>query len=305
MARISVMWFRSTIANGNGSSEFIEKAEEKEEGSVPLNVAYMCVAYSLLAVSLTSFLFGVISWSLIRKFRNINNYVFLNAGFANVVRLVIVSTTILHRGLKIFNDDLVSVIILSYVTMVYKYCLVVICYMFYIDIVQVFHKDVKRKYMKVALFTWGVPIILTSLAAIFVAITLYVIEDPAAEFILMFIIMIITITCNALPAVVNSIIFIKIIWTLFYKKPDGAVLSRTEICKDKLRRLCLAIVLFVLSNLIVTTLATWEVFEVIFIREFVTSALQIVIVSLFLLLSKSNRALWREYIKKRVLWTLS
>lgn len=303
MARISVRWFWSTFGPEDESSEFSE--EDESEVSKPLHYTYMCFAYLLLCISLFTLSYGVTSWILIRKFRNINNFVFLNTSLAIVVRLIVVSTTILHRGFEIFNEDYLSVIMLSYVTMVYKYCLVVICYMFYIDIVQVFYKDIKRKYLKVTLFTWVVPILLSSIFISVLALTMHVIEDPATEFIVSFITMIIAVACNALPAIVNSIIFIKIIWTLFFSKSDGAALSKTAKCKDKLQRLCLAIALFVLSNLIITTLASWEIFDVIFILEYVTSALQIVIISLIVPFSKNNRALWQEYMKTRILWTLS
>lgn len=297
------MSFRPTMESAtNETGEFLNESNEDE--TYPMYFLYVCSTYILLTFSTATIIYGVVSWSLIRKFRNINNYVFLSASLANAVRLIFVSVTTLYQKSDIYEPSFAA-LFFFYITMVYQYLLLVMCYMFYVHIVKVFHKDVTRKYLKASFFAWGVPILLMIACCIIFAITVLFIGDPSEEFLKIFMPVVIIITCDVLPAIFNTVIFVKVIWSLFVNKTSHAtVMSENARRKDILRRLLLATAVFVLSNFTAFSFTFWKLFDLPFAIRVVTLSLQTLVVSLFVPFLRSNRDSWQEYLKNRVLWTL-
>lgn len=307
------MFFPSVMLStlfGNSYKHSIGKSPEDVCSPEPydFNSVYICVHYIIMAVCVITFTYGVISWSLIRKFRNINNYVFLHATLSNVVRLTVIAATTLHTDYKevMINYHCATYLFFYYITMVYKNCLVVICYMFYVDIVQVFRKDIKRRYLKVTIFAWLVPLLLMiSCLAIF-TITVLCITNPSIEFISVFLPLVIIITCDVLPTFINGVIFIKVAWTLLFSKSVNAdSMSKEARRKENCQRLGLLTSIFVLSQVTVFSFTFWKLLELPFAVRVVTACLQTLLVALFLPFTKKNRALWQEYLDSRVPWTLS
>lgn len=303
MTNLTVILFLSIIKSAtNEAGEFLNESNEDE--TYPMFFLYVYSTYILLAFSTATIIYGVVSWSLIRKFRNINNYVFLSASLANAVRLVFVSVTTLYEKSDIYEPSFAA-LFFFYITMVYQYLLLVMCYMFYVHIVKVFHKDVTRKYLKASFFAWGVPILLMIACCIIFAITVVFMGDPSEEFLKIFMPVVIIVTCDVLPAIFNTVIFVKVIWSLFVNKTSHAtVMSENARRKDILRRLLLATAIFVLSNFTAFSFTFWKLFDLPFAIRVVTLSLQTLVVSLFVPFLRNNRDSWQEYLKNRVLWTL-
>lgn len=302
-----ILLFRSLPDFDNGSQEFDLWEELGEQSNFDYNyIVYVCFHYVMLAFSLATFIYGAISWSLIRKFRNITNYVFITTAFNNVIHLTFVSATILHREMDIGFFSLIY----TYLKAVHENCLLVICYMFYVDIVKVFRKETKKKFLKVSLFIWVGPlIVILGAILLFVVIIFTLVQDVTAGIVLFFVFLFIIIVTTLTPTITNWVLFFKIVWSLFWSKPSNDVaMSTAAKRKDRLQRLCIATSILVLSNtlvLILTILSIFDFWEKIAVSvDSVVTCLQIVVVSLFVPFMKKNRVVWREYLDSRVLWTL-
>ncbi|KAH9643946.1 hypothetical protein HF086_016496 [Spodoptera exigua] len=156
---IGVSVSRSDIPNTSNetSEESSELDSELEPIFVP--VPYICVNYVLLGLCTITLSYGILSWCLIKKFRNFKNYVFLSGTLVNVIRLSLLAATVMHRDLNTLKFAFSKLIFMSnlsliYFSTVYNNWMVVMCYMLYVDIVKVFKKDFKKKYVQVTLLTW-------------------------------------------------------------------------------------------------------------------------------------------------------
>ena len=122
------------------------------------------LTYTSIALTTVPLLYGVISWWLIKKFRNYRNFVFLSAILANfLVALAIIFLSYLRRYLYTITDTLayrhfvvIHDLLLFYITTVKIYWLLVICHMFYAKVVK---RHTKRRYFKSSLFAWGLPFV--------------------------------------------------------------------------------------------------------------------------------------------------
>lgn len=264
---------------------------------------YMIGHYVQLAVTLFSFIYGVTSWCLIKKFRIFNNYVYINVILVNLIRLIVMSLPLVnYMYIAVFlRSRALHFFIFMFLSAVFNYWLVVMCYMFYVDIVKVFNGDIKRRYMKSFLFAWGVPSIT------FLMGRLILLFNDKEEFAVIFVDFGIFVICNVLPAVINLALFIKLVFSLFpYKNTNACVtLPKNERRRQILSRLCTATAMFALSNIFVLMMLIWDCLQFALLKRAFTFCLQIVILALFVPLVKSNRILWYDYYKnrlKRNLW---
>lgn len=94
---------------------------------------------------------GVVSWTLIPKWRLFHNYVFLNIILAGCVNVTC----------YVYFDFLVYYNLKSaYLILLFNHWLIVAMIMFYMDIVVVFSSSVQWKYLKATIFAWMIPALL-------------------------------------------------------------------------------------------------------------------------------------------------
>ena len=267
-----------------------------EVGDLDLTInTYVMVAhYVEFAMTLVTFLYGVTSWYLIRKFRSFNNFVYLNVILVNIMRLSVLSFTTMHSALEL--TTLTHFLFSIYLMTVYNYWLLVLCYIFYVDVVKVFRKDVKRKFLKSSLFAWGVPLMVLigcRLASLIIDVLL---EGNVEKRLLRLVTSCIFITCNIIPVIINITMFAYLVRSIFCKDTVTEV-SKKERRRENCRRLCTATAMFILTNILVMALILWNVFEISFTQRALGLGLHIIAFALFVPLVKSNRVIWHEYYK--------
>ncbi|CAH0697604.1 unnamed protein product [Spodoptera exigua] len=98
------------------------------------------VEYLVLVMTLAAFVYGAISWCLIKKFRHFRNFVYINAIVSSLLRLLTVSIIIpcVMQVIVIDDKDILDICryICTYFSAVQNYWMLVICYIFYVDIVK-------------------------------------------------------------------------------------------------------------------------------------------------------------------------
>lgn len=251
------------------------------------------VEYIVLVLTLAAFLYGVISWCLIKKFRHFRNFVYLEAIGSSLLRLTTVSIVIpgVMQVIVIDDEQIMDIwrYICAYFTTVQNYWLLVICYIFYVDIVKVFRGHVNRKYLKASLFAWGLPFITFLLYYIFIKFNKKILpsgssSDLVANYVEVFIII--------SPLIFNCFIYIVVVFSLCRCfNPSGSTST------NNWRRFYIASLLFVLSDVIVLSSFIWDILSLSFFIRAVMSKLQQIVIDLFLPVVRSNRELWREYLK--------
>ena len=286
----------------------IETLPVDESDDYPTEVAYIVGHYIQCIMTLITFVYGVTSWYLFRKFRTFNNYVYLSIIIVNVFRLIVGTVTLFRTGL--FIAKLVQYInlyffVFMFLSAVHNYWLVVMCYMYYVDIVTIFKNEIKRKYLKSFLFAWGIPFIL-----LIICVLTYVCIDLADDsdketLVSKFVHVSVIICCNVLPAIMNLILYIGLVCSLFpCNGTVNAIIPKKERRRENLSRLSIATTMFLLSNIFVLMMFLWDLYNASNIVRTVSFCLQIAVLSLFIPLVKNNRVLWCEYYKNRLKRTL-
>lgn len=250
--------------------------------------------YSILSTCLLSFIYGCVSWRLIRKFRNFNNYVYMNAILVNIFRLILMSCTVIHCDSKVSNafrsiHPSFLFAIFNFLTAVYNHWLVVMCYMFYVDIVKVFRKDIKRRYLKSFIFSWGVPTIVFIICGFILMIIKEVVQNNKDKVMLLFMMISLIGMSQFLPVMVNLMIFIKLLCGLYVSKDNASVVSGAKRRKENCRRLSIASAIFILSNITVLTFVIWDALELKVEVRGSTLGIQMGALAIFMPLLKSNR----------------
>ncbi|KAF9823554.1 hypothetical protein SFRURICE_011407 [Spodoptera frugiperda] len=256
------------------------------------------VEYLVLAMTLTAFIYGVISWCLIEKFRHFRNFVYINAVVSSLLRLLTVSIIIpcVMQVIVIDDKDILDICryICTYFSAVQNYWMLVICYIFYVDIVKVFRGHVKRKYLKCYLFAWGIPFVTFLTYYVF----LYFNEkaqfyasgstlDYFANSVEVFIIV--------SPLMINCGLYAAVLIALCHCfKPKAPTAT------DNWRRFYIATLLFLLSDVLVLSSLIWDAMSVTFVLRAVMSKLQQVAIAIFFPLLRNNRELWQQYFAKKV-----
>lgn len=246
----------------------------------------------LFILSFIAFVYGVTSWCLIKKFRHFRNYVILSAITVNTLRILsylIFRLMITHFLLP------VEVFIFIFAAFVYFslsfHCwLLVLCYIFYVDFVKVFRLDIHRRYLKSSLFAWGVPFVTTSL---YFLIKGLLNPDNYAELFSVVIIEFLLL----IPVSISLVIYVTVVYYLFHEGDSGSWTS-----KKKWGRFYVSTLIFILSNLIVLA----AVIDIINVRILVVDVigemgeyLNSIAISIYIMIVKSNRTLWREFVNKK------
>ena len=298
---LSIQLLMINMVENNDSSVQIIPVIKSDD---PAELYFVISHYFQCVMTLATFMYGVTSWCLIKKFRNFNNYVYLNAVFVNILRLTLGIFSLIRGGIyltKLAQYINIYFFILMFFSAVYNYWLVVMCYIFYVDIVKVFDTDIKWKYFKSSLFAWGVPfifLVICKSVLLFVDLT----ESRNQEIKLTaFAWAGIMITSNVFPTIINLVLYVKIVCNLFpCNDTVNVIIPKKERMKQNVCRLLIATCMFVLNNLFVICMLVWDLWSGSDIVRAVSFCLQIVVLSLFVPLVKSNRTLWQEYFKKRL-----
>lgn len=241
--------------------------------------------WSLIVVSLLILIYGVTSWCLIKKFRTFKNYAYINAILAAWLRILVTTVDKLSLFSKenAFNNTIFD-FIFGYLMTVQWSWLVVICYIFYMEIVKVFNMEIRRKFLKSTIVTWVLALFTTA----YVTVQLIYFWDSVFLFSLSIIIV-------ALPLIINVVLYFFIIGSLCCCSRGNA--STTGNC----RRFYIATLIFIFSDLIIFFgIALTEVVNTLYIVDALLSCSQIIILDVFLPLLRSNRELWREYFRRRL-----
>lgn len=265
------------------------------------------VDYAVFVLIVCVFIFGLVSWKTIEKFRHFKNFVLLNYMFAAII-LDIVDTTIqntIARNVFNYGDELtgeppevwailVYEALLSYMALVVFCWLTVLCWIFYIDIVKVFGTNVNRRYLKSALFAWGAPLTLVFISSViipsatFLATKYYAQETVEVIIEVSYVIDVFTVF---VPFVVNVIFYSIILFALFKSNSINKIARKT--------RFYIATLIFVLSGGVLLMYPLVTLLELPKYMESVIVYLQNLLPVIYFLIVKSNRDLWRVcYISK-------
>lgn len=253
----------------------------------------------LMTVTSLVFIVGAASWIKFTKIRTLKNYVFLNIMLANILSYITLSFDAYGylKFIKVSGATLTSLRIIydttiSYFTLVIQFWLLVLCYVFYVDIVKVFNADFTRRYLKSSLFAWGVPLLVTFVFSVVLPIVLlsikkYLLKDTFAKIFKVF--FYISLSLYFIPLTINLFIYIKVLVTLFKTRN----LSKTAVNSH---RLYIASLIFLLSGTLSLTVPIFIVLEVSALT--IVESSQLVVLDVYFLLVKSNRFIWKEYFFK-------
>ena len=259
---------------------------------------YSIVIYTSTALTIATFIYGVISWWLIKKFRNYRNFVFLNAIVANLFLVVIVLcfSYIYHKMSHISQSFLyqeyavLHFFLYLYIGNVKIHWLIVICHMFYVDIVKVFNGQTKNIRLKSCLFAWGLPFV-TSHVYTYMIIALDNVTSKAANIVLFM--------AFALPMILNSVLYITIVIALFRSSN-----ASSQTTTSKWRRFYIATLIFLLSDTLIFSTYSFKNLNnsatLILIENIVNAILNPLIIYTYFVVVKRNRVLWYEFYAKKL-----
>lgn len=260
-------------------------------------VIFKTFSWIVIVLSLTAFIYGLTSWCLLKKFRHFRHYVLLNVMLANVLRNFIF---LFFYWFKVFCRDVVKRYLMCvngyiyfslYCNLTFDYWLLVLCYIFYVDFVKVFNIDIRRRYLNSSLFGWGIPFV-TFLIAAFL-FYLYDSTDILTVNVAMFL--------ELIPVTISLVIFLMVVYNLFRVSEAGMSIST-----NKWHRFYIAILIYILSNIT----EIYAIQDVLGIRNNLVAILgasvellNSIALAVYFVIGKSNRILWKEYFKMRLIQT--
>lgn len=235
-------------------------------------------------------LFGLISWCLLKKFRTFRNYVLLSTIIAQMLLMLMFDPSDLFGEETVKNNEALRIIpfvLLVFFIMCVKCWLIVLCFVFSVDFVRVFHYDFRAKYLCSTLFAWGVPFIIVLIYTIVGCVLINrpsqtdIFDTPTAMILLL------------IPVAISLVTFIAVICRLF---SDSS--ANNNLCV----RFTIAISIFTLSNYCLFTIVTGILDKNIYAVDILGEIIEYVIIIaliVFIVVLKSNWKLWRDYINKR------
>ena len=263
----------------------------------PLESVEFVMRHILYVLTTATLICGVISWWLMPKFRTYRNFVLLGALSSNIVCFIVfyffwdfmwrnVAKLQPEKPLP-WQWDLSLLAVSNYLVNVRDHWLIVISHMFYLDIVKVFNGQIRRRYLKSVLFCLVAPLVTSSLKG--VIFTCFVFQSDEYSIISMIAFYVI----DALPATLNSLLYIVTVYSL-YRKSNARATTPT----NKRRQTYIASLIFILGEgwmfctyCLLTFGSNSTDFLVIINMYF-----QPLIMIAFLFVLKSNREIWFEFI---------
>ena len=258
----------------------------------------------MLALTTAALIYGLTSWYLITKFRNYMNFVFLCAIVTNIYAIPVVmyyehlSTLVMQMKSDVLSS-IIGQFLFIYSMAVRHYWLIIICNMFYVDIVKVFDGHIRRRYLKSNIFGWGVSAVTTIITVICTYVQLVIYESTRYIFnVIIFL--------SSVPVILNCILYIVIVCSLF----RNCTSSATNIW----RRLYITTVIFILSDLFLLSLFIARYLRYLratshllyFCTHMFLRYLNPLVLIVYIVGLKSNRELWYEfYVNKLNEWQLN
>lgn len=111
----------------------------------------------VIVLSLTTLVCGLTSWCIIKKFCNYRNYVYLNTILANFLFYSTELTFQMYENVILVPK--IIFILFFYLLSVKNHWLLVMCHMFYVDLVKVFGSNIQSRNLKSTVFAWIVSFI--------------------------------------------------------------------------------------------------------------------------------------------------
>lgn len=257
--------FSYILQNKMIASESINNSTQENEDAEQLAETVLIYFYfCAILVSIATIVFGVITWTVIPKWRQFRHYVFLCLILTNIPDLLLYLTLDMSPIMEEF--------IIVYSRITFTHWLMIITVMFYIEFVQVFRslKTLKHVYLHANVFGWLVPFVTLLLTAGRKEIEVYV------TFTLLFI---------------NLVLYLNVLVALC--KPSQIPEHGQSFCK----KLILSTFAFTVTGnfiwfpLMVLSAMDTEVFIAILWPYVIT----IMFINMFFLMLKSHRELWMEY----------
>ena len=276
--------------------EFYKNMEEEIRTAKLYYAGEMTVHSVMLVLTTATMIYGVISWYLMKQFRNYKNFVFFSTMIANVFGIIVVlnSISLPYSVSKIQYDVLSSSFgqfLVIYAVTVRHHWLIVICNMFYVDIAKVYNGHVRKKYLKSSLFVWVAGFITTIITVISTYVNL-VIYKSVTWFINVLMFMV------SLPVILNCILYFAILCSLCRSSDASG-----QAAADKRRRLYIATLIFLLSDLLLLSVyvlkyinyvATVSSFVLFFAQMFLQHFNPLML-NIYFVVVKSNRELWYAF----------
>ncbi|KAJ8730997.1 hypothetical protein PYW08_002410 [Mythimna loreyi] len=251
--------------------------------------------YIICVLTLAALIYGLTSWCFLKKFRNYRNYVLLNAILSYFFHYF---TFILMYSKKIRFDDYSEVI--DYFTTVKNHWLLVISHMFYVDIVKVFNQNIKRRYLKASLFSWGLPVITSIISEYLLKMYVEYIWINVDNYYLTnnYVFGTIFYLEQIIPVTINTVLYIVTVISLC-----RSFNMSTHTGRNTCLRLYIATLIFLMSD--VTLLSSYIMnmtkysFNIYFIiAEYLLVYFNILLMVVFLIAVKGNRKAWYDFYVK-------
>ena len=243
-----------------------------------------CVDIAVFALSTITFAIGIASWILINKFRHFKNYLFLNIILNNVLNIVLGFFVQEVMKIGIVWTQVSFGLTFLYFKMTSHFWLLVLCYVFYVDVVKVFSGEVKRKYLKSVLFCWGLPLIIIVFDVFIMPHINSSLKVPA----------IIYISKLFFPLFINLLIYIRVLYALFMN----------NFPHNRFRRFQVATIIFLISGTLFLVMTLRFTVKFPSILSTVLIYLQPVLMDLYFFLIRSNRKVWKKYYERKIKSTL-
>ncbi|KAJ8715008.1 hypothetical protein PYW08_004989 [Mythimna loreyi] len=258
----------------------------------------------VIVLTLITFIFGVTSWCIMKKFRTYKNYVFLNAILSNLLyflcRVWILKEYDIY-GLDILVTlkyyDKYSYYACEYILTVRFHWLIVISHMFFVDIVKVFSGNIQNKYLKSAIFGWGISLITATICATLRALSILNYSTLRSRFgiiVTTIIAVIMSFGNQVLPGILNCYFYIRTVFTLWLSYNASA-----QTPSYIWRRLYIATLILILSDamLLYNSLIKFMFNANNRIANFFVTLfgeINPLILDVFFIILRSNRKLWHD-----------
>lgn len=261
----------STLTYNSSSSATIRRVSPEEY-----------VTLAVFVLSTITLIIGISSWIFIKKFRHFKNYLFLNIIFNNIVNIVLSYDVI--NVLKNKSEAIIFTHALSflYFKLSAHYWLLLLCYVFYVELVKVLGGDVERKYLKSNLLAWGVPLFFT-VFCVFVVPSIHISKTTNATMYHWILFS---------PLLINVLIYIRVFCALL--KID--VRNSSDWCC----RVYVATVIFLISGVLFLLLPLRLYVDFPPYLSTVVVYLQPVVINVYFFIIRLNRTAWKEYYDRRL-----
>lgn len=279
--------------SGQSCARVVYKAGSKEEtmSTVPISrIISQTIVWSATVTSVIAFIYAVISWCLIGKFRNLGNYVLFSVISASMLRFLALHIQIFAFALAEHIQEAIAFDLiyglLIFFSLAFNCWLIVLTYIYYVDYVKVFDLDFSKKYLKINLFGWCLPLLET--------VAFFLIKSVVNPDLFLTI----TILCFMLtPLIISLINYLIVVYSVFRGRKSELWSSKKKWGRFGVSTLIFLVgSLYVITNLFKATRA--DLFVLYMVGEMEEYLLS-VFVCVYIVFVRSGGTLWGEFVIKR------